>query len=51
MSSFNKIKPPLVTNTEGGTHPINQVKDYLLYILNDFGFNSADFGHSSIYPK
>ena len=42
MSSFNKIKPPLVTNKEGGTHPINQVKDYLLYILNDFGFNEID---------
>lgn len=42
MSSFNKIKPPLVINTEGGAHPINQVKDYLLSILNDFGFNEID---------
>jgi len=39
MSSFNKIEPPMLNNHIGGLHPINQVKDFLLHILEGFGFN------------
>jgi len=42
MSSFNKIKPPVLSNLSGGLHPINQVKDFLLSILKEFGFNEVD---------
>lgn len=42
MPSFNKIKPPIINNELGANHPINQVKDFLLHILNDFGFNELD---------
>ena len=42
MPSFNKIIPPIINNELGANHPINQVKDFLLHILNDFGFNELD---------
>ena len=42
MTSFNKIKPPTLNNHKGGLHPISQVKDFLLHILKDFGFNEVD---------
>jgi phenylalanyl-tRNA synthetase alpha chain len=42
MTPFNKIKPPTLNNHIGGLHPINQVKDFLLHILKDFGFNEVD---------
>jgi len=42
MSSFNKIKPPILNNQSGGLHPINQVKDFLLDIIKDFGFIEID---------
>lgn len=42
MASFNKIKPPLIVPEKGGVHPINQVKEFLLHILNDIGFNEVD---------
>ena len=42
MSSFNNIKPPQIEVQLGAIHPINQVKDFLLYILKDFGFTELD---------
>jgi phenylalanyl-tRNA synthetase alpha chain len=38
MSSFNKIQPPPLLSEEGNIHPINQVKNFLLALLNDIGF-------------
>ena len=42
MSSFNNIKPPLLSDEFGGSHPINQVKDFLMNLLKEFGFNEVD---------
>lgn len=42
MSSFNKNKPPLLNNTLGGHHPINQTKDFILSILKDYGFKQVE---------
>jgi phenylalanyl-tRNA synthetase alpha chain len=42
MSSFNDIKAPALNAQLGAMHPINQVKDFLLNILKDFGFNEVD---------
>ena len=42
MSSFNSIKPPKLNDQLGGLHPINQVKDFLISVLKDFGFNELD---------
>jgi phenylalanyl-tRNA synthetase alpha chain len=42
MPSFNNIKPPKVIKEIGGEHPINLMKDFLLNILSDFGFNEVD---------
>lgn len=42
MASFNDIKPPILHAELGAIHPINQVKDFLLNILKDFGFNEVD---------
>jgi phenylalanyl-tRNA synthetase alpha chain len=38
MSSFNNIEPPKLTGKEGASHPINQVKNFLIELLMDFGF-------------
>jgi phenylalanyl-tRNA synthetase alpha chain len=42
MSSFNNINPPELINELGASHPINQVKDFLINLLKDFGFNEVD---------
>ena len=42
MSSFNNINPPELIEELGASHPINQVKDFLMNLLNDFGFNEVD---------
>ena len=42
MSSFNNIKPPKIYPQNGSAHPINQVKDFLLNVLKDYGFNELD---------
>ena len=42
MSSFNNIKPPTINEQLGSLHPINKVKDFLLDLLKDFGFNEVD---------
>ena len=41
MPSFNNIKPPILNDYLGGAHPINQVKDFLVNLLKDFGFNEV----------
>ena len=42
MSSFNNINPPELNDELGASHPINQVKDFLMSLLKDFGFNEVD---------
>ena len=42
MSSFNNINPPELTDELGSPHPINQVKDFLMTLLKDLGFNEVD---------
>ncbi len=42
MSSFNNIKPPKIYPQNGSVHPINQIKDFLLNVLKDYGFNELD---------
>ena len=41
MSSFDDIKLPDLPKKYGSIHPINQVKDYLIGILSDFGFHEV----------
>ena len=41
MPSFN-IKPPILIQEPGGLHPITQVKDFLLNLLKEIGFNEVD---------
>tara|TARA_Y100001970_G_C13865420_1_gene666286 strand:+ start:33 stop:755 length:723 start_codon:yes stop_codon:yes gene_type:complete len=41
MPSFN-IKPPILNHELGGLHPITQVKDFLLNLLKEIGFNEVD---------
>ena len=42
MSSFNDIHPPKLNPQSGAIHPINQVKDFLISLLQDYGFTSVD---------
>ena len=42
MSSFNDIKPPKLSPQLGAIHPINQVKDFLIDLLLDYGFTAVD---------
>ena len=41
MSNLGTIEPPKFKEVKGSIHPINQVKDYLLNILADFGFKEV----------
>ena len=41
MTSFNNIKPPPVSKEVGSHHPINQVKDFLMSILKEYGFDES----------
>ncbi len=41
MPTFN-IKPPILNHELGGLHPITQVKDFLLNLLKELGFNEVD---------
>ena len=41
MSSFDNIKPPEIKNNLGSKHPIAQMKDFLLDLLSDFGFQEV----------
>ena len=42
MSSFNEIVPPKILEDYGTDHSINQIKDYLLTILSNLGFQEVD---------
>ncbi len=42
MSNTDNIEPPLIEDEVGSLHPINQVKDYLLNMLADLGFQDVD---------
>ena len=42
MSSFNDIKPPKLRPQLGAMHPINQVKDFLIDLLQGYGFAEVD---------
>ena len=42
MSSFNEIVPPKILEDYGTNHSINQIKDYLLAILSNLGFQEVD---------
>ena len=42
MSSFNNIQPPKFTSQLGAIHPINQVKNFLIDVLQDYGFTEVD---------
>ena len=38
MSNMDKIEPPVIKNSLGSLHPINQTKDFLLNLLSEIGF-------------
>ena len=42
MSNIDNIEPPLIKDEVGSLHPINQVKDFLLSMLSDLGFQEVD---------
>jgi phenylalanyl-tRNA synthetase alpha chain len=42
MSNLDNIEPPLITGVKGSLHPINQVKDYLISMLSQMGFQEVD---------
>ena len=42
MSNIDDIEPPLIKKSYGSIHPINQVKDYLLDMLTELGFQEVD---------
>ena len=42
MSSLDNIEPPLISEVKGSFHPINQVKDYLINMLAQTGFQEVD---------
>ena len=41
MSNIDNIEPPLIKDGIGSLHPINQVKDFLLSMLADLGFQEV----------
>ena len=41
MSSMDNIEPPSIKKVTGTLHPINQTKDFLLNLLNQFGFQEV----------
>ena len=42
MSNIDNIEPPFIKDNIGSLHPINQVKDFLLSMLVDLGFQEID---------
>ncbi len=42
MSNLDNIEPPKIKEVNGSLHPINQVKDYLINILAELGFQEVD---------
>ena len=41
MSSLDRIKFPIIEENLGSIHPINQIKDFILDILEELGFTQA----------
>ena len=41
MSTLDNIKPPFINRECGTFHPINQTKDFLLKLLENFGFTEV----------
>ena len=41
MSILDDIEPPYIQTEYGSLHPINQIKDYLIKILAEMGFNEV----------
>ena len=41
MSSFDDLGSPIIPQSKGSFHPINQIKEHLLGILSDFGFEEV----------
>ena len=42
MSNIDNIEPPIIKDNLGSIHPINQVKEHLLKMLFDLGFQEVD---------
>jgi phenylalanyl-tRNA synthetase alpha chain len=42
MSNADNIDPPIIKYEKGSLHPINQVKDFLLSIMDNIGFIEID---------
>ena len=42
MSNLDNIEPPLISEVKGSIHPINQVKDYLINMLAQMGFQEVE---------
>ena len=42
MTSFNDIEAPKLNPQLGAIHPINRVRDFLINLLQDYGFTSVD---------
>ncbi len=42
MSDLDNLEPPVIKKEDGSFHPINQVKDYLLNMLSELGFQEID---------
>ena len=42
MSDIDNIEPPLIKDNIGSLHPINQVKDFLMSMLTNLGFQEVD---------
>ena len=42
MTSFNDIEPPKLNPQLGAIHPINRVRDFLINLLQDYGFTWVD---------
>ena len=42
MSNLDNIAQPLISEVKGSLHPINQVKDYLINMLAQMGFQEVD---------
>ena len=42
MSNIDNIEPPIIKGNLGSIHPINQVKEHLLKMLFDLGFQEVD---------
>ena len=41
MKSFNNIQDPDLSIELGAEHPITQVKDFLIAVLKNYGFNEV----------